>query len=117
MRYRALSPSGDYTFGQGVANFLVNTPACVGQAVQTRLRLLTKEWFLDLTDGTPYDPDVEGKNTASTRDLAIKNRVLKTPGVTGISAYRSTLVDRNFAPQLTIDTIYGSTDAITVPLP
>lgn len=40
MRYRVLSPTGDYTFGQGPGEFLVNSPAAVAQAIGTRLRLM-----------------------------------------------------------------------------
>ena len=117
MRYRALSPTGDYTFGQGAANFLVNSPAAVAQAIQTRLLLITGEWFLDNTEGTPYPTKILGKNTASTRDIAIKTRILQTPGVKQLNAYASSLIDRKFTPQAIVQTIYGQTDQITVPMP
>ena len=42
MRYRPLDANGDYTVG---IPFLVNSPACVGQAVLTRLKLFLGEWF------------------------------------------------------------------------
>lgn len=111
MRYRALSPSGDYTFGQGRANFLVNSPATVAQAVLTRLLLLQGEWFLDTSDGTPYATQVLGTGTQATRDQAIKSRVLDTQGVTGIVAYASQVNadTRGFSVQMTIDTTYGQT--------
>lgn len=107
MRYRALSPDGDYTFGQGAANFLVNTPQTVGQAILTRLKLLTQEWFLDVTDGTGYNPLILGKNTQSTRDLEIKSRILRTPGVKQLVSYASQVQDRGFSVQAVVDTIYG----------
>ncbi len=47
MRYRAWDANGDYTFGQGSKNFLVNSPQCVAQAVVSRLRLQLGEWFID----------------------------------------------------------------------
>lgn len=107
MRYRKLSPSGDYTFGQGTANYYINQPEAVGQAVMTRLRLLTTEWFLDLTSGTPYNTDILGTGTQATRDLAIKRRILQTPGVNQLVSYDSQVVDRKFSVQAVIDTIYG----------
>lgn len=111
MRYRALDENGDYSFGQGSTNFLVNSPEAVAQLVTTRLKLWTGEWFLDTTEGTPYQSQVLGTGTASTRDLAIRERILETQGVTGITDYAS-IVDpttRAFTCAATIDTIYGQT--------
>lgn len=110
MRYRKLSPTGDYTFGQGNANFYIDNVEAVAQSVLTRLRLAQGEWFLDVTEGTPYATQILGVNTAATRDLAIKNRILKTDGVTELVAYASQLdADRNFKVQATINTVYGQT--------
>lgn len=107
MRYRKLSPTGDYTFGQGNQDFLVNTPETVAQAVQTRLLLLTGEWYLDQTEGTPYATQILGTNTRATRDLAVKRRILQTPGVKSLLSYASQVVDRKFSVQAKIDTVYG----------
>lgn len=107
MRYRALTATGDMTFGAGQANFLIDSPEAVAQAVQTRLRLLRREWFLDTSEGTPYADEVMGTNTAATRDQAIRKRILGTQGVTGIVKYASQVVGREFHVQATISTRYG----------
>ena len=57
MKYRKLDANGDYLFG-GSGEFFVDSPDAVRQAIQTRLLLLTREWFLDAQEGTPYDPDI-----------------------------------------------------------
>ena len=116
MRYRQLSSSGDYTFGQGQANFLINSPAAVAQAVKTRLALWAGEWFLDTTVGTPWTTQVLGKNTQSLYDMAIRARVLATPGVTSIANYSSSFdsIARSLAVNMTINTQYGSTTVSTV---
>ena len=110
MRYRALSSSGDYTFGQSQANFLVNSPAAVGQSVTTRLKLWLGEWFLNTKAGTPWLTQVLGKNTQSLYDTAIRTVVLQTFGVTSIDDYTSTLdtQKRSLAVSMTINTIYGT---------
>lgn len=113
MRYRKLSADGDYTFGQGTANFFIDDPEAVGQAVQTRLLLLTQEWFLDVTEGTAYSTDILGKGTQAKRDLEIKRRILGTPGVKSMLSYVSKVVDRDFVVQTQIDTIYGQTEVAT----
>lgn len=111
MRYRALSVDGDFTFGRGVRNFLVNTPDAVAQAVVTRLRLLTGEWFLDSTEGTPYSTKILGTQTRPLYDEAIRDRILGTEGVTELVDYFSTFdgETRKLTVQATINTLYGQT--------
>lgn len=113
MRQRALDASGDYQFGTN-QSFLVDTPLCVAQAVLTRLKLQTEEWFLDLADGTPYDGQIIGHNTQATRDLAVKNRILDTPGVLRIAQYVS-FVDtkRRMSVVVSLVTVYGATSVAT----
>jgi hypothetical protein len=108
MRYRRLD-SGDMTFGRGASDFLVNSPETVAQAVRTRLGLQLGDWFLNNQEGIDWRARVLGKYTIDTRDLTIRDRILGTLGVTGISNYVSLLnVDnRAFTVSVTIDTIYG----------
>lgn len=114
MRYRALSATGDYTFGRGSANFLVNSPQCVAQAVKTRLGLFQGEWFLDQTDGTPWFTQILSanlKNTMPLYDQAIRTRVLETPGVIEINTYSSSLdpTNRALSVDMTITTQFSAT--------
>lgn len=104
-----LSPTGDYTFGQGSANFWSNSPQGVAQSVQTRLLLWEGEWFLNTTEGTPFLQQVLGYNAQTLRDLAIKQRVLNTPGVTSINEYDSTVnpTTRAFTVTMSITTQYS----------
>lgn len=106
-----LDASGDYVFGHGAADFFVNVPETVGQSVLTRLRLFAGEWFLDLSDGTQWDTKVLGKYTGALRDLAVRQRILQTVGVTGIAEYDSSVdsVARKFAVSATMDTQFGQT--------
>ena len=109
MRVRQLSPTGDFTFGKGVGNYLIDTPDAVGQIVSTRMQLWLGQWFLSVSDGMPWETKVLGKYTGSTRDPAIRDRILTTPGVSGIASYGSVLdtQTRKFNVQAVIDTIYG----------
>lgn len=109
MIYRQLDPNGDYQIGQ----FIENSPATVAQAVQTRLLLWMGEWFLDVTDGTPYMQGILGHNT--NYDFEIQSRILGTPGVTEIVSYSSNVdANRNLTVQTTINTLYGQ---VTVSIP
>ena len=113
MRYRALSATDDYQFGRS-GIFLTDSPEAVGQAVLTRLRLWTDEWFLDSSEGTPFDPLVLGYGTQATRDIALKARIVDTPGVLEIVNYYSTVnAQRQFTVTATINTIYGQVTVTT----
>lgn len=106
MRYRQLSPTGDYQVSPA-AVWLVNSPACVAQAVLTRLRLLIREWFLDLDEGLNTDK-ILGVGTQGTRDAAVKTRILGTPGVVELVSYQSNVsTSRAFTVTATINTLYG----------
>jgi hypothetical protein len=120
MRYRKLDPSDDFSFGHGQADFHINTPDAVGQAIKTRLELYTGEWFLDLSEGMPWGGfplndavvargAVLGSHTQLTRDIALKTRVLGTQGVQSISNYGSSTdtTTRAWSASMTVDTIYG----------
>ncbi len=122
-----LTADGDYSFGAGSANFFINNNAMVVQSVLTRLRLWQGEWFLDVTEGTPWLQQVlssSQKNTKNLYDLAIQNRVLQTSGVTGITDYSSDVVmennnskaPRKLSVSMTISTVYGTQENITVTL-
>lgn len=109
MRYRMLDANGDYSFGNGSGNFLANSPACVAQSILTRLKLWRGEWFLDITEGTPWLQSVLGTGTKSMYDLAIQQRVLATDGVTSILSYSSTLIGRKLSVRMTVATQFGQT--------
>lgn len=110
MRYRALDENGDMQFGGGAGQWMVNSPEAVAQAVKTRLLLMAGEWFLDVTEGTPYSTEILGEHTATTYDWAIRNRIALTPGVSEIQSYASQLDSdtRALSVQATISTIYGT---------
>lgn len=109
MIYRALDAAGDFVFGKGAANFLVNSRAAVSQAISTRLRLSQGEWFLDTTVGVPYNTQILGAGTMTKYDAAIKDAILNTSGVTGITSYASKVdpITRRATIACAVSTIYG----------
>ncbi len=117
MRQRAQSATGDYTFGQSAANFLVDSAACVGQSVKTRLRMEKGEWYLDVEEGTPWSTEILGENTKPLYDQALQERILNTPGVTGITEYESIFdgVPRSLTVIATINTEFGP-EEVELPL-
>lgn len=118
MRYRALTETGDSTFCSGRTEFHVDSAAAVAQAIRTRLLLMTGEWFLDVTEGTPYATEILGTGTTAIYDAAIRARILGTPGVSELASYSSALSrsTRALTVTATVLTIYGDADLnITIP--
>lgn len=111
MRVRKLSPTGDFTFGGGQADYYRDQAEAVAQLAKTRLLLFLGEWFLDIQDGTPWRTKVLGNRTADTRDAVIRARILDTPGVTKITTYDSRVdrATRRMTVAVQIETIYGAT--------
>lgn len=61
------------------------------QNIVQRLRTYEGEWFLDLTDGTPWYQEIMLKGAKqSDRDNAIQAVILNTPGVAVLTRYAST---------------------------
>lgn len=117
MRYRQLTSTGDYTFGQGSLNYVEKQDA-VSQAVKTRLKLLLGEWWEDLEDGLPLFQVIllqrgheEGKQTI---DLLVQERILDTSYVTGISSFQSEVRERSYQAEAIIDTEFGQIVEATV---
>ena len=109
MRYRRLTDDWDFTLGHGSADYLRDSPETVLQAVMTRLKLFVGEWFNDTAEGTPWRTQVLGKYTKTKYDSAIRRRILRTQGVTGIAEYHSAFdgETRNLTVEAAIDTVYG----------
>lgn len=110
MKYRKMTASGDYMFGQGSLDYISEREA-VGQSVKTRLKLLLGEWWEDLEDGLPLFQVIllqrgteEGKQTI---DLLIQERILGTVHVTGINSFESEINHRQYQANIIIDTEYG----------
>lgn len=118
MRYRKLSPTGDYVFGHNQQDFLINSPATVAQAILTALKLLQGEWFLDSTKGVPWLQQVAGRKT--TFDQVIQNAVRNVQGVVDLDSYSSLLSDDNRVltiSETTVSTVYGAVTLNGVEVP
>jgi hypothetical protein len=134
LRVRKLDQNGDYSFGCNFQDFWKDDANAVAQILKTRLLLFTGEWWLDRSEGMPWggfplaplvvaqgkvisgghvrDSDPGGvfasrEGTQQTRDLAIRIRVLTTPGVVQFISYSSQLVGRQFNVKATVQTIFS----------
>lgn len=113
MRYRKLTPTGDYSFGNGQKDFYHDVPQAVGQAAQTRVLLWLGEWFLNVDEGTPFMQSVIGTRP-SLQQLAnatISARIAGTQGILNVNNFQSVIdpATRRIQMSCDIDTIYGAT--------
>lgn len=106
MKYRPLDSTGDYTVARP---FLSDAPVCVAQAILTRLKLWVGEFFVDVTDGTPYETEILGPRGGTNPDAAIQQRILGTPHVLSITSYESSFdsLTRALTVNATVLTDYG----------
>jgi hypothetical protein len=109
MRVRALSSSGDYTFGRGSQSFFVDSPQLVVQKILTGLKLFRGEFFLNISAGMPWNQQVLGFQPQGVYDNAIRTQIRNAPGVTGITSYSSVLntVTRALAVTVAGTSAYG----------
>jgi hypothetical protein len=115
MRYRKQDANGDYVWGHQQNDFWLNTPDGVALAAKTRLLLFVNEWFLDVTDGTPWTTQVLDKYTKDQYDAAIQDRILGTQGVTQITDYSSSVntTTRTLTVTATVETQFGTATLTT----
>ena len=85
MTVRKLDENGDIVT-QGT-QFLTGVEE-IEQTIRTRLRLFLGEYFRDISDGTPWFEQILGKGTSmSAREAALRNRILRTPGVVRLTSF------------------------------
>lgn len=130
MKYRKLSPTGDYVFGGSQADFLIDSPNAVVEAVGTTLQLWLGEWYLNTSSGVPYPESVLGYHSKEEADTAIQTAILGVTvtisstnvpggyapgqsalGVNGIVNFESVIdpTTRAYSASCTLNTIYGPT--------
>lgn len=83
----------------------------VAQNIRYRLRLFLGEYFLDVTEGTPWYQSILGKAPQDVAEVNLKQRIVSTPGVRGIERFTfSTDRDqRSITVNLTARTDTGET--------
>lgn len=110
MRYRKLDADRDMVFGNQQNDFWRDVPDAPAQAVGTRLRLISGEWFLDVSEGVPYQVSALGAGKAATIEPMFREAILNTQGVTGITDWSGTFNPdtRTYSIAATIDTLYGA---------
>ncbi len=118
LRYRKMTATGDYIFGQSNLDFYRDLDA-VRQAIQTRLDLYLETFWRDLGDGLPMYQSILGQSggtpNLTTIDEIIKTRIAGTRDVSSVVTYASSF-DRNtrrYSFTATVQTVYSETVVVT----
>ena len=110
--YRRLDANGDPMMGRGQANFAVDLEA-VAQAIATRLKLFQGEWWENRNAGTPVFQSMLGTTNGRRPELIallLKQRILSTPYVTGVSNLQTSFDSgaRAFRFSCRVQTAFGT---------
>ena len=120
--YRKLDANGDPLWGQGQVNFVSDIDA-VAQAIGTRLRLLSGEWWENLNAGTPLFQSMLGASGSTSNQevitFVLKQRILGTPYVLSVSnvATKYDGTKRSFAFSCNVQTQFGTLSILNSPAP
>lgn len=108
IKYRKLSPDGDYVFGFGNTDFLEDIEA-VRQAIETKLKMFRNEFWEDLDDGLPFFQQMAGSYDKDVIDMVIRSRILETPYVIGVKSFESKITPtRKYIASVSADTAFGT---------
>ncbi|EMB4322239.1 hypothetical protein RJ492_001211 [Pluralibacter gergoviae] len=83
------------------------------QAIICRLRLFLGEYFLDATAGTPWFQSILGKNSREVAEINVKQRIISTPGVLGISEFNLVIDARERRMTVTASVVDINNDIFT----
>ena len=112
LTYRKLDSNGDPMMGRGTANFVSDLDA-VAQAILTKLRLFTNEWWENRNTGTPLFDEMLGTSNNSKPQLVaqlLKQRILETPYVLSVNHLETNFDSgsRRFQFSCQVTTQFGS---------
>lgn len=101
--------SGDLVFVNGSCPVTENFSDSTAQRVYVMLRTFAGEWYLDISTGVPYYPNILGtKVSKSVVDRIIQEKVLAVRGVADIVSFESSRSsDRIYECRMTIRDVTG----------
>ena len=113
MIFRNLNSNGDWTFGNGLANYVSGNQA-IGLNIQTRIQSFLGDCFFDTGAGIDWANRLGSKNQLTLLEIDLKRIILQSYGVVGIVAFNPVLTGRSFTLSCTINTIFSQGYELTV---
>lgn len=107
MIFRNLDSSGDWTFGQGLANYVAQNTA-IGLNIKTRVYSWLGDCFFDQQAGIDWWNRLGSKNQKGLLDSDLRRVILQSEGVTGLVSFVSVLTGRVYTANFSVNTIYSN---------
>ena len=108
MKIRNLDANGDWTFGQGLSNYISGN-AGIGLNISTRIKSWVNDCFFAMNAGIDWKTRLGSKNQKALLEADLKRIILTSYGVTGINSisvsYNS--LTRAFSVDYDISTIFS----------
>ena len=105
MRFRNLDSDGDWTFGRGKQNYVVDTRA-IAVDVKTRIQSWVGDCFFAQDEGVKY-PTYLGRSDIELLSDDMRRVIVQTDGVAEITDFLISLNERTFEATYRILTIFS----------
>lgn len=106
MIFRNLDSNHDWTFGNGLSNYVSGNDA-IGINIQTRLLSWIGDCFFALNAGIDWANRMGRKGQDGILKSDLKRIILQSFGVTGITAFSTVLVDRTLNAHYDVNTVFS----------
>jgi len=107
MIFRAVDSNGDWTFGQGLSNYLTNEQA-INANIATAIKSFYNDAFWNTTFGIDWINLLGTKNTQATIQLQTTNLLANAYGVVKVNSVSTNLTGRFLTLTYNINTIYST---------
>jgi len=101
MKVRRIDKNGDWTFGQGTANYADGAEA-VRQNVLTRLKSFQNDWFLDMNACIDWLSILGNKNNREIIRREVRRVCGETVGVLAVTSVQIDTVNHNRKADITL---------------
>lgn len=101
--FRTLDKNGDMNFGRGKSDYAKGQDA-IKLDVKTRLNSWLNDCFFDMQAGIDWYNRIGSKGEQQLLEQEIKNVILKTDGVKGITSFSTDVSDRRFTASYNVIT-------------
>lgn len=107
MIFRNLDANGDWTFGNGVSNYVTDDLA-IGLNIRTRLLSWVGDCFFALNAGIDWANRMGRKNQSGLLEADLKRIILQSFGVTGLTKFSTVLTAaRRLDAEYDVNTIFS----------
>ncbi len=114
MKVRSLTPTGDWSYGQGLGNYKTNADA-VTQNIQTRLGMFANDCFFSMSGWIDWFNLLGSKNQQAIQ-LFVTNLILNTSYVNSITSFSLIITGRTMTVNYTVQTAYGVISTTGLPI-